>query len=112
MMLGYARAYYHLPYRQTGGLVTRHAAKKIPSIHDFSTINRRVDRLDLKIENKNKKLQEEYIIIEIDSSGIKITNKGEWINKKWNVQKQNWKGYLKNYVAVDMKSKVILSIEI
>jgi hypothetical protein len=33
-LLGYMRAYFHLPYRQTGGVVRAHAGKEIPSIPD------------------------------------------------------------------------------
>lgn len=122
LMLGYAKVYFHLPYRQTEGVIKGHVDKKIPSIPDFSTINRRINRLDVKIkndgsgENTNPSKEEEenvYIIITIDSSGIKITNRGEWINKKWNVkEKQNKKGYLKIHIAVDIKSKKILSMEV
>lgn len=112
LMLGYAKAYFHLPYRQTEGIVKSHAGNRIPSIPDFSTINRRVNRLDLKLENKNKMREDKYITITIDSSGIKKTNRGQWMNEKWNVQKQNRKGYLKIHVAVDIRSKKILSMEI
>jgi Transposase DDE domain len=44
-LLGYVKVYFHLPYRQTEGVVRAHAANKIPSIPDYSTINRRVNRL-------------------------------------------------------------------
>lgn len=110
LMLGYAKAYFHLPYRQTEGIVKGHAGNRIPSIPDFSTISRRINRLDLKLENKNKTREDEYITITIDSSGIKKTNRGQWMNKKWNIQ--NRKGYLKIHVAVDIRSKKILSMEI
>ena len=110
LMLGYAKAYFHLPYRQTEGIVNGHAGNRIPSIPDFSTISRRINRLDLKLENKNRTREDEYIIITIDSSGIKKTNRGQWMNKKWNIQ--NRKGYLKIHVAVDIRSKKILSMEI
>ncbi|MDN5868964.1 MAG: transposase, partial [Candidatus Nitrosocosmicus sp.] len=75
-MLGYAKAYFHLPYRQTEGIVKGHATDKIPSIPDFSTINRRINRLNLMIKNDSKNANQsegenEYIIITIDSSGIK-----------------------------------------
>jgi hypothetical protein len=72
LMLGYAKAYFHLPYRQTEGIVKGHAGNKIPSIPDFSTINRRMNRLNVKIknygENPNLSNEEEengYIIIMI-----------------------------------------------
>lgn len=110
LMLGYAKAYFHLPYRQTEGIVKGHAGNRIPSIPDFSTISRRINRLDLKLENKNKTREDEYITITIDSSGIKKTNRGQWMNKKWNIQ--NRKGYLKIHVAVDIRSKKILCMEI
>lgn len=40
LMLGYAKAYFHLPYSQTEGIVNGRIGNKIPSIPDFSTINR------------------------------------------------------------------------
>ncbi len=40
------------------------------------------------------------LILAIDSTGIKVTNRGQWMNKKWNVQ--NKKGYLKIHVAVNI----------
>ena len=33
-----------------------------------------------------------YIIVSVDSAGIKVTNGGQWMNEKWNVQ--NKKGRL------------------
>jgi hypothetical protein len=89
---------------------------KIPSIPDFSTKSRRINRLNVKIknvggENANSSDEENwYIIITIDSSGIKKTNGGQWMNKKWNIQ--NRKGCLKIHVAVNIKTKEILSIEV
>lgn len=53
---------------------------------------------------------DDYIMISIDSSGAKITNRGQWMDKKWNVQ--NRKGYLKIHIAVDIKTKEILALEI
>ncbi|HEY6536169.1 MAG TPA: transposase [Candidatus Nitrosocosmicus sp.] len=60
LLLGYAKAYFHLPYRQTEGITQGHAKGKIPSIPDYTTINRRINRLDIKIkedDNKNKNLK-------------------------------------------------------
>ncbi len=58
---------------------------------------------------KNKDFEDEYIIIAIDSTGIKVTNRGQWMKDKWNVRK---KGYLKIHIAVNVKSKKILSIKV
>src|SRR5919204_4206047 len=51
-LLGYMRVYFHLPYRQTEGVVRAHAGKQIPSIPDYSTINRRTNKLDIKVNNR------------------------------------------------------------
>ncbi|CAN5677161.1 IS5-like element IS903B family transposase [soil metagenome] len=116
LMLGHAKVYFHLPYRQTEGIVKGYTKEKLPSIPDFSTINRRINRLNVKINddlNKiTKNLKDRYIIIAIDSTGIKVTNRGQWMNKKWNVIRNKKKGYLKIHVAVDIKSKKILSMEV
>ena len=103
-LLGYVKAYFHLPYRQTEGVVRAHAANKIPSIPDYSTINRRVNKLDIKI---NEHVGDD-IVIALDSTGIKVANRGEWMRHKWNVRR----GYLKIHVAVDIKKKRILSLEV
>jgi hypothetical protein len=112
LLLGYAKAYFHLPYRQTEGIAQGHAKWKVPSIPDYTTINRRINRLDIKIkdtDSKNKEFKDEYIVIAIDSTGIKVTNRGQWMKEKWNVRT---KGYLKIHVAVDVKTKKILSMKV
>ena len=48
-------------------------------------------------------------MIALDSTGIKVANLGEWMRHKWHVRK----GYLKiHVVAVDIKKKRILSLEV
>ena len=112
LLLGYAKAYFHLPYRQTEGIAQGHAKGRVPSIPDYTTINRRINRLDIKInDNKNKEFEDEYIVIAIDSTGIKVINRGQWIRRdKWNIKK---KGYLKIHIAtVNIKIKKILSMKV
>jgi hypothetical protein len=67
-----------LSFRQTEGIDQGHARGKVPSIPDYTTINRRINRLDVKIKdvnNKDKDFEDEYTIIAIDSTGIKVTNR-------------------------------------
>jgi hypothetical protein len=111
LLLGYAKVYFHLPYRQTEGIAQVHAKGKVPSIPNYTTINRRINRLDIKIkeDNKDKEFEDEYIVIAMDSTGVKVTNRGQWMREKWDVRK---KGYLKIHIAVNVKSKKILSIKV
>jgi hypothetical protein len=80
-LLGYMRAYFHLLYRQTEGIVRAHAANTLPSIPDYSRICRRMNGLDIKInydDANNSSLQhDDNFVIAVDSTGFKVTNRGE-----------------------------------
>jgi len=68
--------------------------------------------LDIKIKDvdNDMKFKDEYIVIAIDSTGIKITNRGQWMEDKWHIK--NKKGYLKIHVALNVKTKKILSMKV
>jgi hypothetical protein len=104
------KIYFHLPYRQAEGVVIAHAGTKIPSIPNYSTINRRVNTHDIRISELHEvgKDDDDDIIIGLDSTGIKVANRGEWMRHKWHVRR----GYLKIHVAVNIKNKKIISLEI
>ncbi|HEY6536515.1 MAG TPA: transposase [Candidatus Nitrosocosmicus sp.] len=67
--------------------------------------------MDIKIKDTdhNNKSKDEYIVIAIDSTGIKVTNRGQWMQDKWKIRK---KGYLRIHVAVNIKTKKILAIRV
>jgi hypothetical protein len=108
------RAYFHLLYRQTEGVVRKHTSNTLPSVPDYSRICRRINRLNIKIndddddDDKTSLQHADNFVIAIDSTGIKVTNRGEWIRHKWNVKR----GYLKIHIAVDIKKKRILSLQV
>jgi hypothetical protein len=101
--LGYVHLLFHLPYRQTEGFLK--ALRRFDSrIHvpDYSTIDRRVNRLDVKLD------EEDYgddLVLAVDGSGIKVSNRGDWIRHKWKVRR----GFLKIHIAVDVKRRRILT---
>jgi hypothetical protein len=78
LLLSHAKAYFHLPFRQTEGITQGQAKGKVPSIPDYTTINRSINRLDIKIKDatdSSNKSKDEYIVIAIDSTGTKVTNR-------------------------------------
>ena len=101
--LGYIHLYLGLPFRQTEGLIKSHLKEKIKT-PTYSAIWKRVTKLDIKY---NPKLGKD-IVIAIDSTGVKVANRGEWMRQKW----QKRRGFLKIHVAVDVKSKQITGLEI
>ncbi len=47
-------------------------------------------------------------MIALDSTGIKVANRGQWMQHKWHVRKC----YLNVHVTVDIKQKRIVSLEV
>jgi hypothetical protein len=48
------------------------------------------------------------VTIAVDSSGIKVSNRGEWIRHKWKVKR----GFIKIHIAVDTQTKQIVAMEV
>jgi hypothetical protein len=41
-----------------------------------------------------------------------VTNRGKWIREKWNNNNKKRRGFIKIYVAVNVRTKKILSMEV
>jgi len=61
----------------------------LSSVPDYSNISRRINRLNIKInddddddDDKCSLQHDDYFVIAIDSTGIKVSNRGEWIRHK------------------------------
>jgi hypothetical protein len=104
-ILGYIKVYFGLGYRQTEGLIrTYHDA--VPSVPDYTVIHKRICKMNIK----QKPIKSKHgIVLAIDSTGIKVTNRGEWIAHKWHGKK---KGFLKIHVGVDVDTKQVLAVKI
>jgi len=98
---------YVLPYRQLEGFM-RGLCQYVDGLKapDYTTILWRISKMKVDLDATVD--LEKDVTIAVDSSGIKVTNRGEWIHKKWRVQR----GFIKMHIAVDTKTKQILAIEI
>ena len=43
--------------------------------------HRRINKLDIPINTAKDVSKDEYIVISIDSTGIKVTNRGQWMKE-------------------------------
>jgi hypothetical protein len=71
--------YFHLPYRQTEGIIKATVGKNLPDHPCYSQICRGVNKLDIDINNSIDDDDDDddvVIIIAADSTGIKVTNRG------------------------------------
>jgi hypothetical protein len=115
LAIGYIRYSFHLPYRQTEGII-KATGKRLPSNSpSYGHICKRINKLSIDIKRDGTGDGDgdgdgDDLMISIVSTGIKVTNRGQWMSEKWN--KQNRKGYLKIHVAVDIKTKEVLALEI
>jgi IS5 family transposase len=120
LAVGCVRIYFHLPYRQTEGII-KATGKNLPSHPSYGHICKRVNKLSdgrssvSGINKSNSGTDGNDLVIAVDSTGIKITNRGQWMTDKWGRHDNNnkkKKGYLKIHIAVDIKTKEILALEV
>ena len=95
-----------LPFRQMEGFL-RKLSQYIPKLRaaDYSTMCKRIKKMDIHLPEQ--RLNDD-VIIALDASGIKVTNRGEWMRHKWKVRK----GWIKVHIAVDIQSKKLLALQI
>jgi hypothetical protein len=110
LVIGYIRYSFHLPYRQTEGIIKATGNRLPANPPSYGQICKRINRLNIEIKRDKTDDNNDDIIVSIDSTGIKVTNRGQWMDEKWNTQ--NRKGYLKIHVAVDIKTKEMLALEV
>ena len=99
-----ARVMWGNSYRRCRGNLTRcWPGKDIP---DFSTIWKRIGA-SMPAFERNHTFRPEpgsAIRLAVDSTGIKNSNRGEWIRVKWNVKR----GFFKMHILVDVDTRRIL----
>jgi len=101
----------HFPYRQEEGFLGELVLKfsAFPAVPSYTQLCRRIN--DAMKSSKNalairamSKWKEEDILA-VDSTGIKVYNRGEWIRHKHKVRR----GWLKLHIAVNGKGEAIIA---
>ena len=73
---------------------------------EFTTLWRRIGNIMPTFEhNPEFTIKEGVMRVVVDSTGMKNTNRGEWIQVKWNVKK----GFFKLHILVDLDTRRILA---
>lgn len=106
--LGFVHVMLGVDYRGLEGFVRglrRFVSIEVP---DYSTICRRVNALEMDIEKTLLDHEGEDVVVSFDGSGIKVSNRGEWMRKMWKVHR----GWIKVHIAVDEGKKQCVAIEV
>jgi len=86
LFLGIIRVVFRLPYRQLEGFAKGMGKILSISAPDYTTLSLRIPKLEIDLGYKIREGEE--VVIAVDSTGVKVTNRGEWMRKKR-------KGYIK-----------------
>ena len=108
--LAFMKIGFKIPYRMVQGIVRGLSDYvRIEEIH-FTHIRRRMIRLKPSIlEMDFGDGKEEPITLIVDASGLTVSRKGHYIEQKW-IRKK--KEFVKLHIAVDAKSKKVVSFRI
>ena len=77
-------------------------------VPDYTTICRRVNKISIEIKKTLIPYKGKEVVISLDASGAKVTNRGEWMRQKWKVRR----GWIKVHISVDDKNKQVVGIEV
>jgi hypothetical protein len=105
LFLGTLRVVFTLPYRHLEGLARGLGRLISIPAPDCSTLSLRIPKLELDPDLSYEPREGEEVVIAVDGTGIKVTNRAKWMRRKR-------KGYIKIHVAVDTKTKQVVSLEV
>lgn len=74
-------------------------------VNHYSNACRRINEIDLDLSDIDF---DKPIYVGNDGSGIKVSNRGEWMRQKWRVRR----GWIKAVITVDVEGKKLLDIEV
>jgi Transposase DDE domain len=107
--LAFLKIGFKIAYRTVQGIIRGLADYlKIEEIH-FTQLRRRMLKIKPFINNNLDFTDEEPITLIVDASGLTISKKGDYIEEKWIREK---KEFIKLHIAVDEKSKKVVSFRI
>ena len=102
---GLMYTFFHLPYRQLEGYLQA-LSGFVPELRsaDYTTLWQRITKLEL-----NFPIPENDIVVAVDSTGMKVTNRGDWMREKHGVERRGW---IKVHIAVDVETRKPVAFEI
>lgn len=101
----FLRDVWHLPLRQAEGMLRSIGEAFDLEVPDHSTLWVRLVREDA--EPTVPPRGEEHVLA-IDSTGLKVSERGEWIRNKYHLRR----GFVKAHIAVDVSTAMVVAVHI
>jgi hypothetical protein len=99
---------FYMPYRQMEGFLRALSQFVDLDPAHYTTLFKRIKLLDMDFDLLRSIDVGDDLVIALDSTGIKVSNRGEWMRQKWRVRR----GWIKVHVSADVETKQILGVEI
>jgi len=95
-----------LPFRQLQGFLEGLGSFLGIRVPDYTTLWHRLGQSEVRLPEPD--LSGTDWTVAIDSTGIKVTDRGEWMRERWHVHR----GWIKVHMAVEVRSRVIVGIRV
>ncbi|CAD7768206.1 Transposase DDE domain protein [Candidatus Methanoperedenaceae archaeon GB50] len=80
--MGFIYSIFHIPYRQMEGFLRKLSGLVSRDITaDYTTLFKRISKMNFDLPETISE-EEDDIVIAVDLSGVKVTNRGEWMREK------------------------------
>ena len=107
-MVEAVRAALRMPLRALEG-VLRVLGEIVPvRAPDYTTLWHRLKDVRLPVRVPVLPSSEDGFVVAVDSTGLKVSNRGEWLREKWHVHR----GWIKVHAAVETASGAVVGIAI
>lgn len=95
---------FFMPFRQMEGFLVKLSRFLPVQAADYTTLSRRICESPLEFDVPLR----DDVVIAVDSTGLKVTNRGEWMRTR----SITHKGWIKVHIAVDIETKEVLGLEV
>jgi hypothetical protein len=103
------RVFFSMPYRQMQGFAQRLSVFIPLKAADYTTLCKRIAASSMPFDASL--LERDDMVVALDSTGFRVTNRGEWINRVGESERAR-RGWLKVHIAVNVETKEVLGLEI
>jgi len=107
-MVEAVKAVLGAPLRMLEGILRVLGEVVLVRVPDYTTLWHRLKDVRLPVKAPVLNCGEDGFVIAVDSTGLKVSNRGEWLREKWRVHR----GWVKVHAAVEVTTGAVVGVAI